>query len=36
MFIPIETLIVIVLVAFMLGMLTAFILVINAMMRFRK
>lgn len=36
MFLPIGTLIVIVLVAFMLGMLSAFILVINAMMRFRK
>ncbi len=36
MFIPIQSLIVIVLVAFMLGMLTAFIMVINAMMRFRK
>lgn len=36
MFVPAGTLIVIVLVAFMLGMLTAFILVINAMMRFRK
>ena len=36
MFIPIGALIVIVLIAFMLGMLTAFIMVINAMMRFRK
>lgn len=36
MFIPIGTLAIIVIVAFMLGMLTAFIMVINAMMRFRK
>ena len=36
MFLPLGTLIVIVLIAFMLGMLTAFIMVINAMMRFRK
>lgn len=36
MFIPIGTLAIIVVVAFMLGMLTAFIMVINAMMRFRK
>lgn len=36
MFLPIGTLVVIVLIAFMLGMLTAFIMVINAMMRFRK
>ena len=36
MFLPLGTLIVIVLIAFMLGMLTAFIMVVNAMMRFRK
>ncbi len=36
MFLPLGTLIVIVIIAFMLGMLTAFIMVINAMMRFRK
>lgn len=36
MFLPVGTLVVIVLIAFMSGMLAAFIMVINAMMRFRK
>ena len=36
MFISLSTLVVVVAFAFMLGMLTSFILVINAMMRFRK
>lgn len=36
MFIPLGTLTVIVVFAFMLGMLTSFILVIQAMLRFKK
>jgi hypothetical protein len=36
MFIPLGTLSVIILFAFMLGMLTSFILVIQAMLRFKK
>jgi hypothetical protein len=36
MLIPFGTLMVIILVAFMLGMLTSFILVVNAMLRMKK
>lgn len=36
MFIELSTLLIIVVFAFMLGMLTSFIMVINALMRFRK
>ena len=36
MLIPLSTLLVIILVAFMLGMLTSFILVVNAMLRMKK
>lgn len=36
MFIPLSTLLVIVAFAYMLGMLTSFILVIQAMFRFKK
>lgn len=36
MLIPFSTLMVIILVAFMLGMLTSFILVVNAMLRMKK
>jgi hypothetical protein len=35
MFIPLTTLLTIVVFAFMLGMLTSFIMVVNAMMKFR-
>jgi fluoride ion exporter CrcB/FEX len=36
MFIPLGTLLVIILVAFMLGMLTSFLMVIQAMLRYKK
>lgn len=36
MFIPLGTLSVIILFAFMLGMLTSFVMVIQAMLRFKK
>lgn len=36
MFIPITTLLAIVAFAFLLGMLTSFVMIIQAMMRFRK
>jgi len=36
MFIPLSTLMVIVVITFMLGMLTSFVMVIQAMLRFKK
>ncbi len=36
MFIPVSTLMVLIIFAFMLGMLTSFVMVIQAMMRIRK
>jgi hypothetical protein len=36
MLIPFGTLLVVILIAFMLGMLTSFILVVNAMLRVKK
>lgn len=36
MFIPLGTLLVIILVAFMLGMLTSFLMVIQAILRYKK
>jgi hypothetical protein len=36
MLVPISTLLIIVVFAFMLGMLTSFIMVVNALMRLRK
>jgi hypothetical protein len=36
MFLPISTLLVLVIFAFMLGMLTSFLMVIQAMLRFKK
>ncbi len=36
MFIPLDSLVIIVLFAFMLGMLTSFVMVIQAMLRFKK
>lgn len=36
MFIPVSTLMILIIFAFMLGMLTSFVMVIQAMMRIRK
>ena len=36
MFVPVSTLMVLIIFAFMLGMLTSFVMVIQAMLRFKK